>query len=119
MKTSSAGPPILLDRSKAKACMAANTFVLPGLGSILAGRKVGYPQAVLGVVGFSLSSLWLIGFVLNFLRTGDPYEALFDQLPLAVGSVAMFAIAWTWAQFTNRSLWLSVKDLPEKFRSRS
>jgi hypothetical protein len=116
MKTSSAAPPVLLDRSRAKACIAANTFVLPGLGSILAGRKVGYVQAVLAVIGFSLSSLWFIGFVLNFIRTGDPLDGFLDQLPLAVGSVALFAIAWIWAQFTNRRIWLAVKDLPENPR---
>ena len=94
--------------------MAANTFVLPGLGSILAGRKLGYAQVVLAVIGFSLSSLWFIGFVINFIRTGNPLEGFLEQLPLAVGSVALFAISWIWAQFTNRSLWRSVKDLPEK-----
>jgi hypothetical protein len=118
MKTSSAAPPVPLDRSRVKACIAANTFVLPGLGSILAGRKLGYAQAVLAVMGFSLSSLWFIGFVLHFIRTGDLIEAGLEQLPLALGSIVLFAIAWIWAQFTNRCLWRSVKDLPEKPRSR-
>jgi hypothetical protein len=104
MKTSSAAPPIVLDESKVKAWRAANTFVLPGIGSIMAGRRAGYSQAILATGGFCLSNIWLFSAAIHFLTTGEIGEDILKQLLFALGGIGLFLAAWTWAQFTNRAL---------------
>ena len=52
-----------LTREHAWACCGTN-FVLPGFGSLLGGRWTGYPQALLGLAGFLLTTEFGIKFVL-------------------------------------------------------
>lgn len=114
MRTSSGAPPILPDRSRLKACMAANTFVLPGIGSIMAGLRVGYSQAMLAIGGFCLSSIWFTGFVIRFVMTGEIADEVLNQLLMAIAGVGLFLAAWIWSQLTNRILKQMMQDLPEK-----
>jgi len=44
-----------MDRLGAWLCLLANVIALPGLGSIIAGKRVGYAQALLALAGFGLT----------------------------------------------------------------
>ena len=62
--------PKRLSRSKAWALAALNQLAFPGAGTVMAGRKVGYVQAITMVIGFILTMLYLlvvIGGVMNLL----------------------------------------------------
>ena len=62
MKTSSArATPEALTAQTAKGCVATN-LALPGFGSLMARRAVGYPQAALTVVGFGLTAWFGVRF---------------------------------------------------------
>ena len=100
-----------ITRDNAWACCSAN-LVLPGFGSLMGGRKIGYLQAVLGVAGFVLTTVFGIKFVIwgvqhwSELRNpeGDPIEtltALWRACRWALLGIALFGFTWIWALFTS------------------
>jgi hypothetical protein len=89
------------DEAAAWSGMAANLLVLPGLGSLMAGRKVGWLQAVLASSGALLSLLWLVSFVRACIRLGAvPLDAGPD-LGVGLAGIAAFGVAWLWALVTS------------------
>lgn len=88
----------------------------PGLGSLMARRRVGYAQVTLTLIGFGLglvAGLWFIVWSLvNWSRyhnpDTDPFVALHDlwqvvRWPLL--GIGLFAVSWFWALATSISLW--------------
>lgn len=63
-------PPKRLDRATARACLMTNLAVLPGLGSLLAGRRVGMIQMVFGLIGSGLFIFWLLAFARAWMQQG-------------------------------------------------
>jgi len=103
-----------LDRQTAQVCAATN-FGLPGFGSIMAGRAIGYLQAVLTVGAFALT----LFFGLKLLAWGlknwsainspeaDPVENLLSLWRIgrwAFLGIALFVGNWLWALLTNFSI---------------
>ena len=86
-----------LDRPVAWACLASNLLVLPGLGSVTAGRRIGYAQMGLALAGFGLTGFWFVGLMIEWVHSGE--------MPLVFGphfwtgclGVTLFALAWSWA----------------------
>lgn len=90
-----------MDEARAWACLMTNLLVLPGLGSLLAGRRVGWPQAALALVGFALSTVWLVWFAATFFREGGfPLDGG-PYLPAGMAGVLLFAVSWIWGLATG------------------
>jgi hypothetical protein len=90
-----------MDEARAWACLMTNLLVLPGLGSLLAGRRVGWLQAALALVGFALSTVWLVWFVATFFREGGfPLDGG-PYLPAGLLGVLVFAVSWVWGLLTG------------------
>jgi hypothetical protein len=95
-----------LDRQTSWACLLSNLFV-PGSGTLLAGRAIGYAQ--LGLTFFSLlfTTVFGIQFIAWFfmnqerLRSAvDPAATLADTwmaVRWAVAGIGLFGVAWLWA----------------------
>lgn len=90
-------------------CAMINLLAFPGLGSILAGRPSGFPQALLMLTGFFLA----VGFMGFYLR--DSYRAIasggatleFESAQLtwmAWWGFGLCLVAWVWAGLTSLSL---------------
>lgn len=94
-------PPQLPDRAQARAWLLTNLLVLPGLGSVMAGRQCGWLQMAMALSGFGLTAWWIITFSLEWLReqalpgNGGPH------LVAGLLGVLLFLIAWTWALTTG------------------
>ncbi|MBM3879744.1 MAG: hypothetical protein FJ387_08495 [Verrucomicrobia bacterium] len=111
MKTSSANDtPKAVDKPTAWACTLANLATVPGLGSIAAGRKVGFVQAALALVALAAS---LVGTVQCYrLWLGAEQWPPEDGFPpgfwaslfTALGGVMLYAGAWLWALRSSLSL---------------
>lgn len=84
-------PPKILTRSRAWTCVAMNQLAFPGLGTIMAGCKVGYVQAVLMVGGFLLLTGFMVWLILGMM--GELVGSGLDHERLAVQHRAY---AWTW-----------------------
>ncbi len=105
------GPRRTLSRQSAWGCFTTN-LALPGFGSLMAGRRSGYPQAALGLTGLGLTMLFAARFFawyfVNRTRiTGDqedPLETLLElwravRWPLL--GIAVFLAGWLWALVTS------------------
>lgn len=82
-----------------------NQCATPGLGSIMAGRRVaGLGQLLLAVAGFVLVVVW---FILVGLQT---YQQLVNDVPaqsvarVGLAGAALFVAAWLWSLVTSLSL---------------
>ena len=104
MRTSSAAPKRSpLDRPKAWSCLVSNLLVLPGMGSVMAGRRAGYVQILLGLAGFTLTLIAAARFVLawsqEFVLPNDP-----GLYRMAIAGIAIFLVAWFWSLLTSLAL---------------
>ncbi len=100
-----------LGRAEAQACLGAN-LGLPGSGSLMAGRRVGYGQLVVAAAGLGLTLVFGLLFVvwsiqnLEQLRApeADPLDTLADlwrHLKWALAGMGLFGVAWFWALVTS------------------
>ena len=115
-----------LTRENAWACCSTN-LALPGFGSLMGSRKVGYPQAVLTVAGFVLTTLFGLKFVIWGIQNwselhnpeGDPIETLTNlwrACRWALLGLVLFGLAWIWAQLTSLSILNSARRHAERNR---
>lgn len=87
-----------------------NLVVLPGLGSLLARRRIaGAAQAMLAGIGAALSLWWLILLARQWTR-----ESYFpidggDDFRIGVIGVLIFAVAWVWSLATSLSVLRAVE----------
>jgi len=89
-----------VDETRAWACFVSNVLVLPGLGSLLAGRRSGWLQAALALLGFALTVVWLGWFVSAWSSTGGfPLDGG-PYLPAGVLGVLLFGLSWVWGLVT-------------------
>ena len=128
------GPRRPLDRATAWACVMANQFTLPGVGSLAAGRRVGYAQVALGLIG----ALPILAFSIRVLIAAyhlqqaiGSFDALDDQMDyvrqgfraiphtwglifwVGLPGTILFIIAWLWALTISLSILLeSRKEIP-------
>ena len=102
---------------------AATNVVLPGLGSLTAGRKVGFIQLVLCLGGFGMTLgfgmrfvFWALAHWSEFQNANpdvDPLKNLrdlWDQARWPLLGIFMFLVSWLWALSTSRSLLIKSRD---------
>jgi len=94
-----------VSRSVARNAALLNQCATPGLGSLLAGRRLaGIGQLLLAVAGFLMVIAW---FVLFALQT---YHELINDAPpksvawLGQAGAVTFAAAWLWSLVTSLSV---------------
>jgi len=108
------GPRQPLSRQTAWGCLTSN-LALPGSGSLLAGRRSGYPQLVLAMAGLLVITIFGLRFILwalaNWSRLrspeADPLESWLEiwvHLRLACLGFGIALIAWIWALMTGFSI---------------
>lgn len=111
------GPRRGLSPQTAWGCLTTNLAV-PGFGSLLGGRRVGYVQAALGLIGVLITTGWGVRFFWwffkNWSRIQDPAAdpvAVLGELWQAVRwpllGIALFAASWLWALGTS---WAIVRE---------
>ncbi len=97
-----------LDRATAWVCLISNLLVLPGLGSLVAGKRSGFFQMPMALIGLGLSVFWMISFIKIWVHTkeiplyGGPY------LLIGILGIGIFFAAWLWALATSRKIFQEV-----------
>jgi hypothetical protein len=94
-----------LNRTTARNCFLVNQCATPGLGSLMAGRRVeGIGQLLLAVGGFVMVVAW---FVLLVLQMYEQFVNGTEPKSVArlgeVGAV-VFIAAWLWSLVTSLSV---------------
>ena len=104
------------DRQAAQGFLASN-LVLPGLGSLAAGRRAGWPQLALCLVGFAITLFFGVRFLTwslahwsefhgtdPMLDPMKPLRDLWQQARWPLLGIALFAVSWVWALLTSWSM---------------
>jgi hypothetical protein len=100
-----------LSRQVAWGCFTTN-LTLPGFGSLLAGRAVGYAQIAIALTGFAVTTIFGVRFIIwyfaNYTRIAQAQDDLGGNLysvwlevRWALLGMALFAVAWLWALGTS------------------
>src|SRR5262245_41305736 len=108
------GPRQPLSRQTAWGCLTTN-LALPGFGSLIAGRVVGYFQAALTVIGFGMTVVFGLPLIVWCLKNwsrlygaeSDPAESfglVCSKLKWPAIGMAVFAFTWLWALGTSESI---------------
>jgi hypothetical protein len=101
---SSADQPPVIKPGRGHDCLLTNLLVLPGLGSLMGGRKVGWLQIMLALVGFVLTPSYFIGIAKHWIRTGQ-YTCEFNRyLLLSFLGLLLFLGAWGWGLATGLAI---------------
>jgi len=99
----------------ARGCFTAN-LAIPGMGSLVGRRKVGYAQLTLCFTGFGLTLVtgirciyWVLAHwdELHDPNLTDPLAALrevFSQMRWPLLGIVLFISAWFWALLTSYGL---------------
>ncbi len=88
---------------------------MPGFGSLLAGRKQGYPQVVLQVLGLVLTTVFGIRFIAWYFShraqldqlEGEPdryFLEIWAPMRWALLGIVVFAVSWLWSLATSLSI---------------
>ncbi|MCL5096678.1 MAG: hypothetical protein M1608_03950 [Candidatus Omnitrophica bacterium] len=93
-----------IDRSAAWACLLANLLVLPGLGSLTAGRRTGYFQAAFALAGLVLTAQWAAWFAIEWVHRGQMPQGLGPYFRNGLLGIALFVLAWCWSLAS--SIWI-------------
>jgi hypothetical protein len=87
-------------------------LALPGFGTLIAGRVVGYAQAVICLIGLLVTTLFGIHFLIWALSnwsditgaSSDPAQTLIDiylNVRWAVLGMLLFGFSWIWALISS------------------
>lgn len=108
-------------RARAWLCAGLNQLAFPGLGTILAGRRIGYLQAGLMLGGFILATgfmLWYIFCALSYAANAHWTEATFRsqyepfKWTFYVGLI-LCGLAWAGAMISSLSLLRAARTAAE------
>lgn len=112
------GPGGPLSRQTAWGCLTANLAV-PGAGSLVAGRRIGYVQLGITAVGFGISLIFGVPFIVwgfsHWSQITNQNAEDFSNLELVwthmkwpLLGIGIFAFSWIWALLTSLGiLWSS------------
>ena len=101
-----------VDRGTALALLGAN-LGLPGLGSIMAGRRlVGALQLLIALTGFGFTLVFAEWFLqtwqanhelpsVTIQRTGELPPGLLRHVLIGLAGMIVFGVAWVWSVFTG------------------
>jgi len=86
-----------IDKPTAWACTVTNLVTLPGLGTLAGGRRIGYVQGVLALVGFVLSGWGGIGLIRSWMAEGELPLGFTPDLIRGLVGIIVYGTAWLWS----------------------
>src|SRR5712675_97787 len=110
----------VLSRQTSRGCLTSN-IAMPGSGSLMAGRKSGYAQGLLGIGGMVLTVIFglrgLLWMLANWSRMRDPatdqiavMSDMWSVLRWAFLGMAIFGLGWLWALASSYGIVRSAKN---------
>ena len=90
---------------KAWACLMTNVLVLPGVGTMAAGRRVtGLVQAIVALLGFVFVCVWLVSFVMDAVRAAALPQDLGAHAGLGVFGLLLAVGSWVWGLLSGLAI---------------
>lgn len=86
-----------LTEGRAWACLMTNVLVLPGAGTLAAGRRLaGLVQAVLALLGFVMVCAWMVSWLQEMARTATLPTGLGPHAGLGLFGLLLAVVSWAW-----------------------
>ena len=86
-----------LSEGRAWACLMTNVLVLPGAGTMAAGRLLaGLVQAILAIVGFVMVCIWMVAWVSEMVRQAEVPTGLGAHAGLGLFGLLLAVVSWAW-----------------------
>lgn len=106
-----------LTRSKAWSLCLINLLAFPGLGTAMAGRRVGLLQAAIMLAGFGMVFGFMIVFfkaifkvLLDPMMSEADWKAIYKPYAwIGIAGVGVSAISWIWALLSSISILRAAK----------
>jgi hypothetical protein len=86
-----------VDETFAWACLMANVVGVPGVGTLMARRRIGFFQAALAMAGGVLLTWWLFVFLAAVVRTGSLPPEGGPGFRMGLEGIALFGAGWLWS----------------------
>lgn len=102
-----------MSRSEAWGCMVTNLLFWPGLGSVLARRKIGFVQMGLSGGGAFLIIVAMGWFFWKWMDTQQTPALMGTYTFLAIAGLVLFGGAWIWSLFTGLDIVRSIPPVIE------
>jgi hypothetical protein len=94
-----------VDATTARNAVFINQLAAPGLGSLMAGRRVaGLGQLILALAGFALVMAWFVEVLVQFYQLAAAGAQTELNYRFLEAGVILFAAAWLWSLITSTSL---------------
>ena len=94
-----------ISRAQARNAALLNQLATPGLGSLLAGRRLaGSGQLLLSLSGFVLVTVWFWRLMLQFYGQIGGDVVVKPEGDIGLIGAVLFALAWCWSLATSFSL---------------
>jgi hypothetical protein len=109
----------VLDSKKAWLCATINQLAFPGMGTVMAGRWTGYLQAVVMLIGFGLTMMYMLAVIhgavelaMSGAMTEESFRASYHQNSWALKwGLLLSALAWIWSLVSSI---LIVRGVPKE-----
>ena len=87
-----------MEKRWALVCAGVNVLAVPGLGSIMAGRRAtGAIQMVLAIVGFALALAWCSKLIALYSHADEAPDLASLPYRLLIAGAVMFISGWLWS----------------------
>jgi uncharacterized membrane protein YuzA (DUF378 family) len=98
-----------VNRRQGWTCFLVNQLACPGIGTIMAGRRViGFLQAAVMIVGFCATLAYgliflsaVYKFALDATITEEKWKAMHPPAWLGIAGFGLCGVAWFWALFSS------------------
>jgi hypothetical protein len=104
MNSSAKPPPVPPDAATARACLATNLMVLPGLGTRLAGRPGWLPQMLLAILGFAALVGWGLSVGISWALEGGLSWGEPPWSRLGLVGLVLSLMSWAWSLASGLAL---------------
>ena len=91
-------------RQTARSWLLTNLLVLPGMGSVMGGRRIGYLQAALAISGMILSLMFAVSMLREWWVLRELPELDQRGLVMGLGGITLFGLGWLWGLATGLNL---------------
>jgi len=105
-------PAPVVDRSKAWVCLLTNLFVCPGVGSILAGRRRGYLELGMALLGAAWMTFVLVRLFTVWIQLLQAPPDAQNYIRSGMGGLTLFMGSWLWSLITSLSILRQSKRTP-------
>src|SRR5947207_3042175 len=101
-----------LSRSKAWTCVVINQAAFPGMGTVMAERRIGYVQAAIMLAGFFLTMGFMCSYFLALIRvllhseSGEVHylDIIHPYAWAGISGLTLCFIAWCWALLSSLAI---------------